>query len=345
MTTKKLATKEQAPAAAPAAPQQAAAADAQAAGVMAPAEAKPFKPTDLTQMWGLAAKLSASELIPKPLRGKANDVFVVLLAGHELGLSGMQSLRAIRVIEGVPALSAELMVGLVLQSGLAEYFTLVQSDNTGATYETKRRGAPAPVRMSFTLEDAKVAGLSQKDNWKHYPAALCRARSSSALARAVYADVVAGLAITDEIEDIQRTAAQRDPAPAARLAPGTDRLRAALKVETVAGSGEGCGHHAVEQTMHSPTGLRCVACRAPVPATALGTAADHPGADPTTSISMKDPNECSHKTIEQTPNGDARCMDCHAPMPAAEAGGGDPCPDCGDAPLVSCVTCGATNEK
>jgi hypothetical protein len=44
-----------------------------------------------------------------------------------------------------------------------------------AIYETKRVGS-TPVKISFTIEQAKQAGLTGKDNWRNYPAAMLRAR-------------------------------------------------------------------------------------------------------------------------------------------------------------------------
>jgi len=56
--------------------------------------------------------------------------------------------------------------------------------------------------MSFTIEQAQRAGVTGKDNWKKYPEAMLRARCISALARAVYPDVVLGIYETDELEPV-----------------------------------------------------------------------------------------------------------------------------------------------
>ena len=48
--------------------------------------------------------------------------YLLVLLGRELGMPAMASLRSVHNIKGKHALSAELMVALVLKSGLAEYF-------------------------------------------------------------------------------------------------------------------------------------------------------------------------------------------------------------------------------
>jgi hypothetical protein len=78
----------------------------------------------------------------------------------------------------------------------------VRSDAQVATYQTKRRGEPEPTTMSFSWEDAQRAGVTGKDNWRKYPAAMLRARCITALARAVYPDLAMGIYDPDELGDV-----------------------------------------------------------------------------------------------------------------------------------------------
>lgn len=159
-----------------------------------------WDPQTLDEGMRLAEILSrASQVLPVSLRGKPADVLVVLMTGHELGLSPMQSMRSLHVIEGKGVLSSDLLVALAKRSPACAYFRLVESTAERAIYETQRHGEPQPTRMDFTLEEAQRAGLGAKDNWKKFPAAMLRARAGAALARAVYPDVVAGIYDPDEI--------------------------------------------------------------------------------------------------------------------------------------------------
>jgi hypothetical protein len=110
-------------------------------------------------------------------------------------------------------MQADLVVGLVLKSGLAEYFDLVESSREKATYVTKRRGARSETRLSWDMTDACAAGLVNKrgdgyegrsqsgepSNWDKYRRAMLRHRCSVDLARAVYPDVTMGLYTPDEV--------------------------------------------------------------------------------------------------------------------------------------------------
>jgi hypothetical protein len=67
------------------------------------------------------------------------------------------------------------------------------------------------------MEQAKAAGLSGGDNWRKHTAAMLRARCSSALARAVYPDLMMGVYEHDEAREIEggSASARRAPRPAA----------------------------------------------------------------------------------------------------------------------------------
>ena len=176
----------------------------------APTTGDVFQPRTMGEAWKLAQTFHASGLLPRGI-ASPEAAFTIIATGAELGLSPMASLRSIHVIEGKPVLSAALIAGIVQRRpDLCESFALVESSDTIATYETTRRGQ-APVRMSFTLEQAQRAGLAGKDNWRKYPHAMLRSRAAAELARAVYPDVVGGLYDPDEIPGAEARTAEPRP--------------------------------------------------------------------------------------------------------------------------------------
>ena len=154
-----------------------------------------------TEMAAFADEVNGASLLPSHLRGKPADVYLIAMTGHELGMSALQAIRSIHVIEGKPTLSADGMASLVTaRSSVCVYLMPVEMTDVVCTYETQRVGHPAPVRYSFSMEDAKRAGLVGKGNWSKFPAAMLRARCVSALCRAVYPDLVAGIYDPDELQ-------------------------------------------------------------------------------------------------------------------------------------------------
>ena len=131
------------------------------------------------------------------------QALVIMMAGRDLGLSYMQSLRMFHVINGKPTMSADGMVGVCKASPLCEKFERVSESASSVTWATKRQGEPEQ-RSTFTLEDAERAGLlGKKDsNWAKYPIRMLNARAKAFLARDVFPDILAGLLTTEEAADM-----------------------------------------------------------------------------------------------------------------------------------------------
>ena len=164
-----------------------------------------LEPRSMNDAVRLAQRLHDSRMFSA--YGTPQAVLSTLLLGRELGLPAMAALRGVHVIEGKHSLSADLMVALVLRSGMAEYFRLVETTDLVCTYETRRKGTNNPQQLSYTIEQAEQAGLlyvrpgKQPGNWHKMPRQMLRARCKSELARLEYPDLLAGLYTPEELRD------------------------------------------------------------------------------------------------------------------------------------------------
>jgi hypothetical protein len=68
-----------------------------------------------------------------------------------------------------------------------------------ATFSHPSGGA---LKMSWTFEQAKKAGLTNKDNWRNYPRAMLRARVIAEAIRTVYPAAIGGMLLSEEAQDI-----------------------------------------------------------------------------------------------------------------------------------------------
>jgi hypothetical protein len=161
-----------------------------------------LEPTSLRECAALASEMFKSRLFSA--YGTPQGVLSTLLAGRELGLSAMSSLRSFHIIDGKPSLSADLIRALVLRSGMAESFRCTARSAESVTFTTKRKGDPE-FSLTYTLDEAKAAWSKDERAWKasgwgRHPADMLVARCSAKLARLVYADVVTGLYSPEELE-------------------------------------------------------------------------------------------------------------------------------------------------
>lgn len=157
-------------------------------------------PKSLIEVRDLADQLSGAKTIQDALQKSPADVLAIIMTGAELGLAPMQSLRALVLIKGKPALSADAMVALVkARKDRCKSFRMVESTPLKATYKTVEvDGDEAGTTLSFTMADAQAAGIAG-DMYRRYPAQMLRARCKAALCREVYPDLMLGVYDPDEL--------------------------------------------------------------------------------------------------------------------------------------------------
>jgi hypothetical protein len=147
---------------------------------------------DEIQRW---AKVFVDSGMFKDARGIAQAI-VKIQAGQELGLPPFAAMRGFDVIEGKPAPNAGLTSALVRRSGRYDY-RVTRSDNVACVLEWLDSGRVIG-ESSFTLEEAKAAGLAGKQVWKAYASDMLFARALTRGARRFCADVFLGSVYTPE---------------------------------------------------------------------------------------------------------------------------------------------------
>ncbi len=180
----------------------------------------PLVPKSFLEAQAFCGALAQSDLIPQKLKERAADVLVLVLAGMEIGLTPMASIRMHHVIEGLPRLSADGLAAIVMQSSECEYLECSTSTDTACTWITKRRGRPEKS-ATWNIERAKRAGLTEKRNrdgspgmWMKYPENMLSSRAKAELCRMVYPDICAGLRSAEEAVDRDFIEAEfTEPAP------------------------------------------------------------------------------------------------------------------------------------
>ena len=187
-----------------------------------------LSPRNLAEAMEFAKIIASSDMVPKDYVNKPGNVLVAVQTGAELGLKPMQSLQGISVINGRPGIWGDAMWALVISHPEFEDAKEEKTD-TGCTITLKRRGRSAVV-VSFTLEDAKKAGLAAKQGpWQTAPKRMMQMRARAFAARDLFADALKGIKSIEELRDYTVTLEDRvehdiTPAAAAVAAPARAEL-------------------------------------------------------------------------------------------------------------------------
>lgn len=183
-------------------------------------------PQDFEGAWRIATAVVRAGMAPRGL-DTVEKSMVAIMHGLEVGLTPMNALQSIAVVNGRPTVWGDGAIGLARGSGLLEWMEETYEGEEGsdafkAVCRVKRKGEPRPVEGEFSVADAKVSGLwtkrgrdGQPTPWQQYPKRMLKMRARAFALRDGFADVLKGLAIKEEVEDYHNaTLAPRDEPPA-----------------------------------------------------------------------------------------------------------------------------------
>jgi hypothetical protein len=163
-----------------------------------------------------AKMVAQSDFAPKDFKGKPESCLLAIQHGSEVGLSPMQSLQSIAVINGRPTIWGDAALALVQASPVCEYvreYTEGDGEQLVAVCEAKRRGYPQPTVVRFSMADAKKAGLAGKSGpWSQYPGRMLTLRARGFALRNAFADALRGLITAEEAQDYPTQAVSETPA-------------------------------------------------------------------------------------------------------------------------------------
>lgn len=165
-----------------------------------------------------------SGLVPDAIRGKPADALLVALKGHELGLTFTASFSHLFVVNGKIGESAQLLAD---QADLAGYDVYVanDADDTQATAHVLNRRTGQRHSLTWTIQQAQRAKLTEKPNWRDYPAAMLRARAISNAVRAFCRGIVLPTDVVLETPDelgadvVEYEVEEREQLPPAQAPP------------------------------------------------------------------------------------------------------------------------------
>jgi hypothetical protein len=177
-------------------------------------------PANLRDAQEIAKVLASSDFVPKDYRGKPGNVVVALQLGAELGLSPMQAVQGIAVVGGRPAVWGDMLLALCLAHPECQDIREAFDAETGTAICTVLRRGRQPVARSFSIEDAKRAGLWNKEGpWRTYPERMLAMRARAFACRDAFADALRGVQSIEEQRDVL---AHREAEAAARNARVVD---------------------------------------------------------------------------------------------------------------------------
>lgn len=152
--------------------------------------------------------MSGKVVLPKHAQ-EPGAIAALMLTGLELGMQPMEAIRGLHLVNGRVIISADAMLALVMRRGVKVAWHEVS--DAKATIEMRRDGSE-PLIFTYTIEQAKRAGLAGKEGpWRNHPDAMLRARCVGAAIKMYCPDLLSGAYTPDESEEFRNTERVEEP--------------------------------------------------------------------------------------------------------------------------------------
>jgi len=173
-------------------------------------------PQSVEEVFRLATAIHKSGLAPSAMN-KVEQITVAIMHGMELGLPPMTAVQKIAVVNGRPTIFGDAVPALLLSRGFRLEETMDGTDDArGATCRVIRPDGTR-IERRFTVADAKLAKLWGKAGpWTQYPDRMLQMRARGYAARDGAADVLSGLYVAEELQDIDLTPPRKSSAECKR---------------------------------------------------------------------------------------------------------------------------------
>lgn len=147
-----------------------------------------------------------SGLAPKSFNSP-EAILVAFMTGAELGLKPQASLQSICVVNGRTSLYGKGLPAVVLNKGVMEKFEERfegEGDNLTAICTVARKGLKGERTSTFSIADAKKAGLMGKDLYQKYPKDMI-CYKARARAFTLFSDVLCGMPVYEDMYGRENT--------------------------------------------------------------------------------------------------------------------------------------------
>ena len=165
-----------------------------------------FAPQTFDEAVRFSKMVAASSMCPNQYRNKAQDVFLALQFGSEVGLSPMQAVQGICVVNNIPTLYGDHLLAVAMTSPDFEWhkeFWEGEGDTRAGVCQVKRKGHEVH-EVRFTVSHAKTAKLWGKAGpWTTNPDRMLQLRARAFAIRDKFADRLKGIQMAEEAMDYQ----------------------------------------------------------------------------------------------------------------------------------------------
>jgi len=150
--------------------------------------------------------MAQADIIPVHYRGKPANVFIAVQSALRMNLDPMQIMQNTFVISGKLGMVTAFAISLANQSGLFDSGIRYRIDGSGenlkVTAYTNLKKGGAEISYTITMREAMAEGWTKNSKYRTLPELMLRYRAATLLIRTHVPEVLNGMHMVEEIEDV-----------------------------------------------------------------------------------------------------------------------------------------------
>jgi len=168
------------------------------------------------ESYKLASVLAKSSLVPQQYQGKTEDCALAIDMAERMGVSPLMVMQSLYVVKGKPSWSGQACMSFIkAKYGDAEpvYTGQRGTDTRGCFVRVIKPDGEVIEGTEVTIAMAKSEGWMSNSKWKNMPEQMLAYRAAAFFARVYCPEILMGVSVEGEVEDMQPSQPQKAPDP------------------------------------------------------------------------------------------------------------------------------------
>lgn len=168
------------------------------------------------ESYKLASVLAKSSLVPQQYQGKTEDCALAIDMAERMGVSPLMVMQSLYVVKGKPSWSGQACMSFIkAKYGDAQpvYTGQRGTDTRGCFVRVIKPDGEVIEGTEVTIGMAKAEGWMNNSKWKNMPEQMLAYRAASFFAKVYCPEILMGVSVEGEVEDVQPSQPQKAPDP------------------------------------------------------------------------------------------------------------------------------------
>ncbi len=168
------------------------------------------------ESYKLASVFAKSSLVPQQYQGKTEDCAIAVDMAERMGVSPLMVMQSLYVVKGKPSWSGQACMSFIkAKYGDAQpvYTGQRGTDTRGCFVRVIKPDGEVIEGTEVTIAMAKSEGWMSNSKWKNMPEQMLAYRAAAFFARVYCPEILMGVSVEGEVEDMQPSQPQKAPDP------------------------------------------------------------------------------------------------------------------------------------